>query len=118
MHGSVTHNLRWETDIEHVQYDPLVVTFAEGLVETRHPYHFVARKGLKDLLTANGAGARTVPLVHRLIRPIRVSLLKLCLLSLSESQNIKKSTPLPPPPLSFHLPVLFVLVLVFGFPPF
>jgi len=74
MHGSVTHNLRWETDIEHVQYDPLVVTFAEGLVETRHPYHFVARKGLKDLLTAHGAGARTVPLVHRLIRPIRATL--------------------------------------------
>jgi len=74
MHGSVTHNLKWETEVEHVYYDPLVVIFAEGLVETRHPYHFVARKGFKDLLEAPGAAARTAPLVHRLIGPIRATL--------------------------------------------
>ena len=75
MHGSVTHQLKWETDIEQLQYDPLVQIFAEGLVETRHPYHFVARKGLKELLNADGAGAKTTPIVQKLIAPIRATLI-------------------------------------------
>lgn len=74
MHGSVAHHLDWETDVTALNYDPVVVIFAQGLVETRHPYHFVARQGLKDLLTAAGAGEKTTPLVSKMIAPIRSTL--------------------------------------------
>jgi hypothetical protein len=128
MHGSVHHTLKWDVEPEEVQYDPMVVIFAEGtvlvfdrnlqsgdaigsyacwfeackrvtqchsslvsttsyrchhkfrpntegLIETKHPYHFVARKGFKDLLNARGAGERIAPLVHRLVPPIRATLI-------------------------------------------
>lgn len=73
MHGSVSHNLQWDIAPENIPYDPLLVTLAHGLTETRHPYYFVARRGFSDLLTADGAGARATPLVSQLVGPLRAT---------------------------------------------
>jgi hypothetical protein len=75
VHGSVSHNLHWDVAPESLSYDPLLVTLAHGLTETRHPYYFVARRGFNDLLTADGAGSRTTPLVSQLVGPLRATLL-------------------------------------------
>lgn len=72
--GSVKHALEWDTPPEHLDYDPLLVLFAEGLVETAHPLYFVARTGFKNLLEAPGAGPKAEVLVQRLIVPLRACL--------------------------------------------
>lgn len=72
MHGSVVHRLQWDVAPEDIgSYDPLLALFAEGLVETKHPYFFVARTGFSDLLRARGAGAKAVPVLQRVVGPIR-----------------------------------------------
>ena len=43
----------------------------EGLLETDHPYSFVANRALHELLQAQGAAEKTVPIVGKLIMPLR-----------------------------------------------
>eukprot|EP00112_Aurelia_sp_Birch-Aquarium-sp1_P012917 Seg2721.2 transcript_id=Seg2721.2/GoldUCD/mRNA.D3Y31 product="PACRG-like protein" protein_id=Seg2721.2/GoldUCD/D3Y31 len=73
-HGSVKHKLQWTTPPENLNYDPILVTLAEGLRETRHPYTFVACEGFKEMLMIEEAEERTVPLLPKLIPPIRFAL--------------------------------------------
>ncbi|XP_053406759.1 PACRG-like protein [Mercenaria mercenaria] len=73
-HGSVKHTLRWDTPPEQVQYDPVLVTLAEGLKETVHPYTFVARTGFKELLEVPGCSNRVVPLLPKLAVAMRGAL--------------------------------------------
>jgi len=73
-HGSVKHKLQWTTPPENLNFDPILVTFAEGLRETRHPYTFVAAEGLKQMLTIEDAELRTIPLLPKLIPPLRQGL--------------------------------------------
>jgi len=51
------------------------VTCLEGLLETEHPFVFVARQGTLELLTAEGAAEKTLPLIPRLARPLRMALM-------------------------------------------
>ena len=37
-HGSVKHKLSWSQPVSALAYDPLLITFFEGIRETRHPY--------------------------------------------------------------------------------
>lgn len=46
----------------------------QGLRETRHPYTFVACEGFKQMLMIEDAEERTVPLLLKLIPPIRQAL--------------------------------------------
>lgn len=48
----------------------------EGLLETDHPYSFVANQALKELLEAPGASEKTIPLIPKLIMPLRQALLQ------------------------------------------
>jgi len=75
VHGSVKHKLAWDTPPESLpSYDPILVTMAEGLSETRHPYTFVASAGFREMLAAAGASAKTLPLLSRLVTPMRQAL--------------------------------------------
>mmetsp|Transcript_8350 Transcript_8350/g.16553 ORF Transcript_8350/g.16553 Transcript_8350/m.16553 type:complete len:166 (+) Transcript_8350:992-1489(+) len=74
-HGSIANKLTWEVDPSQLPYDPLIVTCFEGLMETEHPYCFAARKCTQELLQAEGAGEKTVPLLARLIMPLRMALM-------------------------------------------
>ncbi len=40
-------------------------------METDHPYSFVANRALHELLQAQGAAEKTVPIVGKLIMPLR-----------------------------------------------
>ncbi|XP_069487989.1 PACRG-like protein isoform X2 [Ambystoma mexicanum] len=74
VHGSVKHKIQWERPPENIPYDPLLVTFAEGLRETKHPYTFVSKEGFKELLLAEGARDKTIPLLPKLIPALKAAL--------------------------------------------
>lgn len=43
-------------------------------METKHPYYFVSRQGLKELLAAEGAAAKVIAVFPRVIAPLRAAL--------------------------------------------
>ena len=73
-HGSVKHKIQWEMPIENLSFDPLLVIMAEGLRETKHPYNFLACQGFHEMLEQPDAGVKTVPILPKLIRPLRLAL--------------------------------------------
>ncbi|XP_023441531.1 PACRG-like protein isoform X3 [Dasypus novemcinctus] len=74
VHGSVKHRLQWECPPENLPFDPLLITLAEGLRETKHPYTFVSKEGFRELLLVKGASEKTVPLLPRLIPVLKAAL--------------------------------------------
>ena len=79
-HGSVAHKIQWDThptckpvtfhisfQFLEVDYDPLLINCFEGLLETDHPYGFVAYQSLIELLEAEGAAEKTIPVTSKLI---------------------------------------------------
>ncbi|XP_026370302.1 PACRG-like protein isoform X3 [Ursus americanus] len=75
VHGSVKHRLQWECPPENLPFDPLLITLAEGLRETKHPYTFVSKEGFRELLLVQGAPEKAVPLLPRLIPVLKAALL-------------------------------------------
>ncbi|XP_030348397.1 PACRG-like protein isoform X2 [Strigops habroptila] len=75
VHGSVKHRLQWECLPETVPFDPLLVTLAEGLRETKHPYTFVSKEAFKELLMVEGATEKAIPLLPRLVPVLKATLL-------------------------------------------
>ncbi|XP_043918015.1 PACRG-like protein isoform X2 [Protopterus annectens] len=75
VHGSVKHKLQWDSPPESFPFDPLVITLAEGLRETKHPYTFVASVGFKELLLVEDAAKKAIPLLPRLIPVLKAALL-------------------------------------------
>jgi hypothetical protein len=73
-HGGVKHKLQWDVEPVELNYYPVLITFAFGLSETRHPYVFVAQNGFKQMLEADGAYEKVMPILKDLIRPIRLAL--------------------------------------------
>jgi hypothetical protein len=74
VHGSVRNRLAWNTSIDDLDYDPILVLLAEGLRETVHPLAFISRQGFTELMDNGKAQAKVVPLVPRLINPIKLAL--------------------------------------------
>ncbi|XP_074847859.1 PACRG-like protein isoform X2 [Carettochelys insculpta] len=74
VHGSVKHKLQWECLPETLPFDPLLITLAEGLRETKHPYTFVSREGFKELLLVEGATEKAIPLLPRLAPVLKAAL--------------------------------------------
>uniref|UniRef100_A0ABM5GHR2 PACRG-like protein isoform X6 n=1 Tax=Pogona vitticeps TaxID=103695 RepID=A0ABM5GHR2_9SAUR len=75
VHGSVKHKLHWDCSPETLPFDPLLITLAEGLRETRHPYTFVSKEGFKELLLVEGAAQKVIPLLPRLVPVLKAALL-------------------------------------------
>jgi len=73
-HGAVNIKLQWSTDPMELDYDPLLVTCAEGLCETEHPYAFASRACFGELLAADSGPDKAVPLVPRIVPSIRAAL--------------------------------------------
>ncbi|XP_006028207.1 PACRG-like protein [Alligator sinensis] len=74
IHGSVKHKLQWECLPETLPFDPLLITLAEGLRETKHPYTFVSKEGFKELLLVEGAAEKTLPLLPHLVPVLKAAL--------------------------------------------
>lgn len=73
--GSVKNKLDWRTPVDDVPFDPTLRLLAVGLVETKHPYAFVAQTGFRDLLLAEDAGNKAMPMVADIIGSIRACLM-------------------------------------------
>ncbi|XP_065261656.1 PACRG-like protein isoform X2 [Emys orbicularis] len=74
VHGSVKHKLQWECLPETLPFDPLLITLAEGLRETKHPYTFVSKEGFKELLLVEDAIEKAIPLLPRLVPVLKAAL--------------------------------------------
>ena len=74
-HGVVVSRLQWDEDPAGLDYDPLLVTVAEGLRETKHPFVFVAQTAFKEMLLAPGARDKASPLVPQVVRNLRAAML-------------------------------------------
>jgi hypothetical protein len=74
-HGCNTNKLKWSTSPDESEYDPLLVLCFEAIVETEHPYLFLARQMLTDMLNADGATQKCQPLVPALVGAARGALL-------------------------------------------
>ena len=73
-HGGVNLKLNWSIPIEKLDYDPILITCFEGLLETEHPYNFVGKQCIRELLCAKGAEEKVVPILGRLIGPLKEAL--------------------------------------------
>ncbi|GAB5363579.1 hypothetical protein AAMO2058_000895800 [Amorphochlora amoebiformis] len=73
-HGSVNHKLHWDISPEELDYDPIAMHLAEGLCETQHPYVFLTSQGFKELMEANGATDKTIPLTRQILLVLRGAL--------------------------------------------
>ena len=63
----------WETD----QESDIIFHYSQGLRETKHPYTFVAREGFREMLEVDDAVSRTLPILSKLIVPLRAALVSL-----------------------------------------
>ena len=68
-HGSINNRLKWNNDVilegynSHnialyiikldLPFDPLLITCFEGLIEEQHPYNFIAKEAIKELLESH-----------------------------------------------------------------
>ena len=77
-HGAVKMRLKWEIDpvkMNAPEYCELLVLFAEGLREVKHPYVTVARQAYEEMLGLEGASEYIdAEVVKSLIMPLRKAL--------------------------------------------
>ncbi|KAG8453549.1 hypothetical protein GDO86_000252 [Hymenochirus boettgeri] len=74
VHGSVKHTLQWDRHPQTIPFDPLLITLAEGLKETRHPYTFVSQEGFKQLLLVPGAEEKVLSILPKLVTALKTAL--------------------------------------------
>ncbi|XP_069600784.1 PACRG-like protein isoform X1 [Ranitomeya imitator] len=74
VHGSVKHRLQWERPPESVPFDPLLITLAEGLKETKHPYTFVSQEGFRELLMVPAAAEKALPILPKVAAALKGAL--------------------------------------------
>ena len=70
-HGAVNLKLVWSIPVEKLDYDPILITCFEGLLETEHPYNFVGKQCIRELLAAEGAKEKVEPILGKLIIPLK-----------------------------------------------
>jgi len=73
-HGNVNMKLKWEIEPENLDYDPTLIICFEGLLETEHPYNFLAKQCCRELLCANGANEKVIPILKKIIDPLKMAL--------------------------------------------
>ncbi|RDD46859.1 Parkin coregulated gene protein-like protein [Trichoplax sp. H2] len=71
-HDAKGNKIAWKVEIEKLDYHHYLPLFFEGLCETQHPYDFLARQGIHDML--EHGGAKVLPVIPQLIIPIKHAL--------------------------------------------
>lgn len=66
------NKIAWKVEIEKLDYHHYLPLFFEGLCETEHPYEFLARQGVHDML--EHGGPKILPVIPQLILPIKNAL--------------------------------------------
>jgi hypothetical protein len=69
----VHNKLAWKVEISRLDLHHYLPLFFDGLRETEHPYKFIAREGVMDMLEWAG-GAKILPVVPQLIIPVKNAL--------------------------------------------
>ncbi|KAJ3319625.1 hypothetical protein HDV06_006187 [Boothiomyces sp. JEL0866] len=70
-HGSIKHKLIWTQDLTSLDYNPLFITFCDGLRESQHPYRFIVEIGLIDLIESPGAYEKILALIPNAVPALR-----------------------------------------------
>jgi hypothetical protein len=71
-HSGTSNKLIWKASKEKLDYHHYLPIFFEGLREKQHPYAFIAREGVADLLKAGGT--KILPVIPQLVLPIKTAL--------------------------------------------
>lgn len=66
--------IRWEIPLEELNFDPILEICFEGLLETIHPYSFVARQCIREMLNSKNANEKIIPLLPKLLKNLRIAL--------------------------------------------
>lgn len=72
-HGAGSNRILWKIDVDKLDYYHFLPIFFDGLRETKEPYKFLAREGVRDMLAKGGS--KILPVVPQLIIPIKSKLL-------------------------------------------
>jgi hypothetical protein len=92
-HGAGSNRILWKIDVDKLDYYHFLPIFFDGLRETKDPYKFLAREGVKDMLAKGGS--KILPVVPQLIIPIKSKLLSeafVILLQVLSTLEIQKSS--------------------------
>ena len=73
-HGNVNMKLNWSIPPENLDYDPTLIICFEGLLEVKHPYNFLAKQCVREMLFAKGASEKILQILPKLIDPLKVAL--------------------------------------------
>ncbi|KAG9395670.1 Parkin co-regulated protein [Carpediemonas membranifera] len=71
-HHAIGNKIQWKVEIEKLDYHHYLPVFFEGLREKQHPYKFLAREGVANML--EHGGGKILPVIPQLIIPIKKAL--------------------------------------------
>uniref|UniRef100_A0A3P9MJT6 PARK2 co-regulated n=1 Tax=Oryzias latipes TaxID=8090 RepID=A0A3P9MJT6_ORYLA len=71
-YGGRPNSIKWQVDIERIDYHHYLPLFFEGLRETAYPYETLACQGVYDML--DHGGQKILPVIPLLVQPIREAL--------------------------------------------
>jgi len=71
-HDTKGNKIAWKVEVEKLDYHHYLPLFFDGLCEIEHPYEFLARQGIHDML--EHGGNKILPVIPQLIIPIKNAL--------------------------------------------
>ena len=74
-HRANSYKLVWEVPFDKIDYPKVLTACFEGIIETAHPYKFIARQASKELLLAEDSHDKLIPVISKLYDYIRIALL-------------------------------------------
>lgn len=74
-HRSSSFELVWDKPFKNIDYSKVLTACFEGIIETAHPYKFIARQASKELLMAENSDIKIIPILSILYDYIRIALL-------------------------------------------
>ena len=74
-HNTASFKLRWYKNFNSIDYDSVLSACFEGIIETAHPFKFIARQACKELLMAENSHKKILGIIPKLYDYIRIALL-------------------------------------------
>ena len=74
-HKTSSFKLKWYKDFNSIDYDSVLSVCFEGIIETAHPFKFIARQACKELLMAENSHKKILGIIPKLFDYMRIALL-------------------------------------------
>ena len=74
-HNTASFKLRWYKDFDSIDYDSVLSACFEGIIETAHPFKFIARQACKELLMAENSHKKILGIIPKLYDYMKIALL-------------------------------------------